>query len=1393
MYLDLDPKRWPSGSSNLLDNGIIKKILTGVDDFSHVSQSLEHNDGEYLIDSIEDVHANFPLIDDADSSQHSALIDALKGKSLVIEGPPGTGKSQTITNLIAAAISQGKKVLFVAEKQAALEVVYNRLNKVGLSDFCLELHSHKSQKNKVLKDVNKRIKKHKKYPEPKEIYSDIQYYEKNKNILNEYSEKVNKKWKNTGKSPAEVFIASVMYTAKINFDPTKVSPDINSLDRLSEAEIFADNDQIDTYSKIYKRVIENSDNGLNINNHPWFGVDNCEIHFNDLNSLEEAFRTWQSSLVLISSKFEKIKEFISTDNNISSFEDIYIISEDLARIPDLAGNEYLNKFEEIEGDNLLILEQYLDDFLKTKDLYKSISFVLDDSIDASIQSLDQLIIQRDSLLELAPETQSLDSLNHSLDKVKLTKSDILIISTTLDKIKTSLGLNFNDYLTLGDLEKYIDIIQLVSKLEPSHFSLRTDLFDQEELDLILPKISNKIIALGKNKKELSVYFELNEDPSLDLVRVLKAELSNNSAFKVFNKSWRQAKSKLISLSNGNIKDFNILFSNIEPLESYLNEKDLFVNDDLFSRLLGPLFDGVNTDINSIISVRSCYSDVRKKFGFGFSPNASIGRAIIDIDLDSWRAIRSLSESGFSQKLANILDVFKFLRKALPLCSELNSKNSVILSADGLIDNLNDKLSQALSILPSLNRIKNPTISDLSKVINNLTDLKNKVAAFGRSTVDVDFFDGSLRLNYSEDNMHNLSILTNTFLFASCVSNEIKNKSIANFIRKKPEYSALSELKKLGFILNNLLKDHEQKYKVFQEKVNLNYEKWCFSFGQDLNALIEKNDKALSEIGSLSDWIAYVREREILVNRGYLNLIEIIESGDLLDVKISDAYKAGFFDLLARQILKVEPDLARFSKSTHSIVQDRFREYDKKLQSLQRDLISWKADQVVVPNGNAGGKVSTYSELSLLRHECGLKRPRTSIRKLIERAGQALLTLKPCFMMGPISVSQYLTPGQFEFDMVIMDEASQIKPEDALGVIARGKQLIVVGDPKQLPPSNFFNSVVEDLDDDQTAIEESDSILDAATPIFNTRRLKWHYRSQHPSLISFSNHSFYNNDLILFPSTHSDRETYGIKYDYLPDGCFVNQQNLVEANHISEAVRDHLINNPSQSLGVVAMSSKQKSVIEGAIESLAKSDGHFQSLLEINEMADEPLFVKNLENVQGDERDVIFISFTYGPATPGGRVFQRFGPINSDVGWRRLNVLFTRSKQRMRVFTSMQDEDILTTENSSRGVQALRGFLSFCRTGTIIQTQETGREPDSDFEVAVISALDQAGFECVPQVGESGYYIDIAVRDPGKRSRYLMAIECDGATYHSAKSARDRDRLRQENLERLGWRVRRIWP
>jgi very-short-patch-repair endonuclease len=359
---------------------------------------------------------------------------------------------------------------------------------------------------------------------------------------------------------------------------------------------------------------------------------------------------------------------------------------------------------------------------------------------------------------------------------------------------------------------------------------------------------------------------------------------------------------------------------------------------------------------------------------------------------------------------------------------------------------------------------------------------------------------------------------------------------------------------------------------------------------------------------------------------------------------------------------------------------------------------------------------------------------------------------------------------------------------------------VVGDPKQLPPSTFFERQLdqdpdEDPAEDTSTVEEHESILDVAKALYQpTRQLRWHYRSRHHSLIAFSNAEFYRNRLLVFPSPADKGAQQGVQFRHVANGVYESghaKWNRPEAERVIDLVINHMRAFPELSLGVVALNYQQRELIDDLLTERLRNDEIAELFIERHRSASEPFFVKNLENVQGDERDVIAISVTYG-RDQNGNLFQRFGPINQAQGPRRLNVLFTRAKHRVVVFSSIDPDEIRTDASSPRGVIVLKAYLNYAKNGRLETESFSELQPASDFEIAVANRLTARGLECVPQVGVAGFFIDIAVRHPEKPGVFILGIECDGATYHSAKSARDRDRLRQMILENLGWNIHRIW-
>lgn len=545
---------------------------------------------------------------------------------------------------------------------------------------------------------------------------------------------------------------------------------------------------------------------------------------------------------------------------------------------------------------------------------------------------------------------------------------------------------------------------------------------------------------------------------------------------------------------------------------------------------------------------------------------------------------------------------------------------------------------------------------------------------------------------------------------------------------------------------------------------------------------------------LKDWCAWQKRRTEAIDLDLLPLVEAIEDGRVRPEVIDASFEAAYCQWWSGAVIGEDEVLRTFSTAEHEIDIQRFREVDTKFQKLTAQYIS------AVLSGNVPVKddVKKSSQWGVLRHELQKKTRHKAIRQLMQEIPDVVTTLAPCLMMSPLSVAQYLSADQKNFDVVIFDEASQITVWDAVGAIARGKQVIVTGDPKQMPPTNFFGRN-DDGADDEVGGDEADleSILDemlgAGIP---KRTLELHYRSRRESLIAFSNAKYYDNCLVTFPApVFPDR---GVKL-VQPSGFYARggaRHNEGEAKAIvAEIVRRLKHEDPAvrnQSIGVVTFNSEQQTLIQNLLDEACKDSSIEWAFSKENVL--EPVFVKNLETVQGDERDVILFSITYGP-DQSGHVTMNFGPLNRTGGERRLNVAMTRARTEMIVFSTLSPERIELSRTQSLAVAHLKHFLEYAAKGpSTIGSFVNGSVGDfeSPFEVAVARGLKERGWQVHPQIGVSAYRVDLGIVNPDAPGSYLAGIECDGAMYHSSAYARERDKIRQGVLQDLGWTLYRVW-
>lgn len=587
---------------------------------------------------------------------------------------------------------------------------------------------------------------------------------------------------------------------------------------------------------------------------------------------------------------------------------------------------------------------------------------------------------------------------------------------------------------------------------------------------------------------------------------------------------------------------------------------------------------------------------------------------------------------------------------------------------------------------------------------------------------------------------------------------------------------------------------EQLWAKFVAETGLDQERWFAGVGTDVRARIARVEEACAAADTLAAWLSWDRARRTISCPVARALVAKVEAGALKAEHLPLAYEYLLALEDARLIARSDQGVCVEDVQRVARLSERFAELDQRAIAKRAELIADTVRKTPEPIGKTGLNPVQRTEASLLTALCAQKQPRIKVRELVERAFGALSALMPCFMMSPIAVAQFLPRRHGLFDILVVDEASQLTQEEAVGALARANQAVIVGDSKQLPPTYFFKRIGDDSDDEQeerAGISIMERIKQQNVP---SPMLKWHYRSQHESLVMFSNVAFYNGELVVFPSAHGKDPRYGVAWHYIEGGTFIGRKNEREADAIVSRILEHLNKDPDRSLGVVAMNLEQAEVIEELLAQRLRDQPRIIDRLEDMRVQDEPFFIKNLENVQGDERDVILLSMTYGPERPNGPVPQRFGPVGNEEGWRRLNVLVTRARQRLEVFSSMRADDIVY-EGAPRGRQALYHFLLYAEKGRLPSSASpppVGGEAESLFEEEVKRALEARGLQCVCQLRAASFRIDIAVRDPTAPGRFLLGIECDGASFHSAASARERDRLRQRILEGLGWTIHRVW-
>lgn len=1378
LYRDLDPKAWPAMASH----PIVKELFEGAKSFD-ITHAAEH-----AIDEPEMKSSVPPLILDADSSQHSALVDALRGGNLVIEGPPGTGKSQTITNLIAAALVSGKTVLFVSEKLAALEVVRRRLDEAGLGLFCLELHSHKTKKHALLNDLAARLKERGAFRDPRDLGMHEVAVETRKRRLTQYADLVNR-----AVSPLKATIFELLWARDRYHQELQCAPQVVEQLLLPAVKDFTRSDfgeAVQFLSLYGEHLAGIFQRAQQIGEHPWSWVAKS-LSFDDeirlLDCLDGFLPDLRSAI--------KVHEALALTATLELEESIRGLRE--------AGAHLLRLPTPSQGVSAALVTPSrkhqtrvrLRGFVEKVEASKAAKAALVAALtggDAETlleeEPRRQLTEALQNVAALGLEQNSIAQLHQLLARVRSAEQELSAGARCYAALQALLGSQLE--FTRDGVDRTMRCLRLIEDAPAHVLHLRTETLEQEGVRKLLLSAADEARALRQYRVELQELFDLAHAREIaDANRLLEYALAIEEAafWEIwFSRAYRQATRTYRRLSRNRVKAQRETMSHgLRSVADYVRRCMQFDAQHYCREALGPHFRGAESPWEDLTVLIAWYEEVF----VSLPEDHHLHDLLLRDRAERLRAIKDqLTVAGAHREgLRSLNDTLNAVTLMFPLsASTAESLHDVIRA----LQVMHAQIAAALSACEAIGLREDLPLAHIPTVLETAQNYRVSAARV--------FADDEVRQLLGpiySDLTTDVDLIRATVDFAEAVDScGLPDQTVQwilseSFVHRIEDLAGqLAKARTLG----DTLAVRAEEIRMFSASARL-----PAADDAPLQSLLAFAERALEHREELPRWIHFLRLRGQSLDRGLDRLTVLAENGTLQPAHLVPAFRFIFYNTLTRRVFAEHPALSEFSGVTQDLLRRQFAESDRRAIALFRERAAAIIDSRPVPYGNRTGSVGTWTELALITKEINKQKRHIPIRQLVRRAGNALQSLKPCFMMGPLSVAQYLAPGEIRFDLIIMDEASQLKPEDAIGAIGRGAQIVIVGDPKQLPPTNFFQRLATDTDEQEdentlTVVEEGESILDVASTLYQpVRRLRWHYRSRHHSLIAFSNREFYQGDLVIFPSAFQEDCGLGIKYRSVPDGVFDSSRNPLEAGVVVEAVLDHMREHPEESLGVVTLNFEQRELIEELLDQKLRADPFAVAYQERMNTGPEPFFVKNLENVQGDERDVIFISVTYGPDARGNQ-YMRFGPINGANGHRRLNVLFTRAKRRVEVFSSLDPDRIQTTAASPWGLRVLKQYLTFARSGTLEAPDEGGGQAESDFEKAVGTVLKERGYSVVTQVGVAGFFIDLAIRHPSKPGAFLLGVECDGASYHSGRSARDRDRLRQEILENLGWKIHRIW-
>jgi len=1368
IYKDLE------SNADLVTMHPIIRAIAGIKEDNLIQTDLPE---EKDVDKVELPAKTYQVLD-ADSSQRLSIEYALRGQSFVMKGPPGTGKSQTIANIIAECIANGKSVLFVSEKMAALEVVYKRLSEVGLAHFCLEMHSSKANKQQVVAELKRSLDETlvpRKLPSNHEFERLTEY----RDALNDYVTALHKQRPYLHCSVYEV-LSIICGLERVPFVPVGMT-EVGTLTPQKIRELEELTSQL---SKVWQ-VVEEPD-------FPWLGYHankyNLEIRSEVRTALEAINGTLHDLKFEIEAFSAKIGVF--PPESFTRIQWLLDVSKLLFESPrpevHWLTNPALDKLL-TEAKAYLEITNWIK--MTRADLMQRYTPALFEAELTRSQEIEQATNNFAQVIGTADlhENGLLAKRDAFLVYLKNTETVFKKWRETSHSLTQMLGLD-NNGLTLIQLKHLARIAQLcfADKPEPQWFD--------EDYLLQVKETAAKARQLYQDHNLLKSHLDETYTDGiyqLNLEDLITKYSGPYQKFNFFNSEYRNDQKRIAQVTHDGKVPKTVLQDLTDAHRVNKYAKKIAESAEVVQTMLGHFYHKSRTDFNGAEKAIALVEEITK---INWTP--TIPETLIKLLTTTANPSPMIKNLG--EELREAVIKWEQQNKDFQMLLPEKVPQSRTAITETPLPQLEDWITETEKQLTTLCNVTKQTLTAVAKNepknykqfildLKNSEEIRKKEAQIVGEKAQLQEKYGK-HFQESETNWETIVSILSWARKVQLAFNDIPvPQAYAEIATKGPDASpSNSELTQKRTAALNALSEFEKRFDS-----EMRYQDQPLKT-LEIRIIEERIQMLRDRVDDLQIWIDYKDTKNRFTLRGldgFFNRLaeEKLPANDLLLTFRKSVYQEWINDLCTE-----DQKIGRFRRENHEQLITDFKTLDQEMIHLTSAMVIdaanvRKPQDILIQAADA--------EAGILNKEAAKKRRLMPLRMLFQKVPNLLVKLKPCLLMSPMSVSQFLHPDM-KFDLVLFDEASQLVPEDAISAIYRGRTIVVAGDNKQLPPTSFFQkNLLDDKDwDDLTDedIEVFDSILDECLGIgLPVKTLKWHYRSRHEGLIAFSNHRFYDDAMITFPSAKAETDSLGVKLAYVVDGIYDRggkRANPLEAEKVADLVFEHFKNYPKKTLGVVTFSIAQMEAVQEAIDHRLKTHHEFEHFFKEDRI--DGFFVKNLENVQGDERDVIFFSVGYG-FDHNHQMTMNFGPLNKPGGERRLNVAVTRAREKVVLITSIKGSDI-DPDAQALGVQTLRTYLNYAEHGTDwIKPNKTGTY-DSALVEDVAAEIKNMGYQIVPEVGCSGYRIDLAVVDPTSKGSYLVGVECDGTTYKSSSSARDRDRLREQILRQLGWRIHRIW-